>query len=323
VNARPLAAADGAAGGLHRFKTWHLFAVAVAIWGTTWHAITYQLGPVAPEVGVALRFALAGALVLAVCAWRGMPWRVARASHARLALQGALLYGVSYVCVYHAERWVASGLVAVGYSASPLIVGLGAHWAFGAPLTRRFLYGAAFSVLGVGLIFWPELSAAAGSRSTLRGAAFTAAAVLLSACGTLSASRNSARGLAFWPALGWGMCYGAITTGAIAVAMGHSFALPAALSWWLSLVYLSLAGSALAFACFLSLQERVGPGRAGTVGVMTPLIALLVSLALEGYAPGWITLAGVLLALLGNWFILRQAAAPKIADPSPPKESPP
>jgi drug/metabolite transporter (DMT)-like permease len=315
---RPLAAAVGAAGALHRFKTWQLFAVTVAIWGTTWHAITYQLAAQAPEVGVALRFGLAGALVLAICAWHGMPWRVARASHARLALQGALLYGVSYVCVYHAERWVASGLVAVGYSASPLIVGLGAHWAFAAPLTRRFLYGAVFSVVGVALIFLPELSAVQGNHATLRGAAFTAAAVLLSACGTLSASRNSAHGLAFWPALGWGMGYGAITTGGIALAMGHSFALPLALSWWLSFLYLSLAGSALAFACFLSLQDRVGPGRAGTVGVMTPLIALLVSLGLEGYAPGWITLAGVLLALVGNWFILRRAAPPKIADPSAP-----
>ena len=39
-----------------RFKTWQLFAVCVLSWGTTWHAITYQLGHNTPEVGVALRF---------------------------------------------------------------------------------------------------------------------------------------------------------------------------------------------------------------------------------------------------------------------------
>ena len=48
---------------MHRLKNWQLFAICVLTWGTTWHAITFQLGTVAPEVGVALRFALAGAVV--------------------------------------------------------------------------------------------------------------------------------------------------------------------------------------------------------------------------------------------------------------------
>jgi len=66
---------------------------------------------------------------------------------------------VSNLCVYHAERWVASGLVAVGYSASPLIVGVGARLAFGAALSWRFMLGAALGLGGVALIFWPELAA--------------------------------------------------------------------------------------------------------------------------------------------------------------------
>ena len=46
---------------MHRLKNWQLFAICVLTWGTTWFAITFQLGHVAPEVGVAMRFALAGA----------------------------------------------------------------------------------------------------------------------------------------------------------------------------------------------------------------------------------------------------------------------
>jgi len=48
---------------VHRLKNWQLFAVCVVVWGTTWHAITYQVGQVAPEFGVALRFGLAGVLM--------------------------------------------------------------------------------------------------------------------------------------------------------------------------------------------------------------------------------------------------------------------
>ena len=44
---------------MHRLKNWQLFAICVLTWGTTWFAITFQIGHVAPEVGVAMRFALA------------------------------------------------------------------------------------------------------------------------------------------------------------------------------------------------------------------------------------------------------------------------
>jgi drug/metabolite transporter (DMT)-like permease len=47
--------------------------------------------------------------------------RVPAREHALLALQGVFMYGVSYVSVYEAERHLPSGLVAVGYSASPLL----------------------------------------------------------------------------------------------------------------------------------------------------------------------------------------------------------
>jgi len=76
---------------MRRFETWQLFAVCVAIWSTTWHAITYQLGPTAPELAVALRFDLAGALVLLACSWQRLRLRLSLADHARLAWQGTFL----------------------------------------------------------------------------------------------------------------------------------------------------------------------------------------------------------------------------------------
>ena len=318
---------------MSRFKTWQLFAVCVLSWGTTWHVITYQLGHTTPEVGVALRFALASVLVLAVCALRGIPLRFALRDHAVLALQGALMFGLSYVFVYHAERHLPSGLVAVGYSASPLIAGLGAQALFGQRVSARFVGGGVLGLMGVALIFWPEFGkAAAGSASPAHGAgslgaaasvgvgaAFTVGAVLLSSSGSLIASRNRHRGLPFWPSMGFGMGYGALTTAAIALAMGHRFAPPALLSWWVSLVYLALAGSVLSFACYLTLQERLGPGPSGAIGVMTPMLALVVSIGFEGYRPDAITGAGVLLAVAGNVLMLRRGRVeqpPRIAGSS-------
>jgi drug/metabolite transporter (DMT)-like permease len=291
---------------MHRLKNWQLFAICVLTWGTTWFAITFQIGHIAPEVGVALRFALAGTVILGLCVLRQANLRFTPAQHAVFALQGGFMYGVSYVCVYHAEQHLVSGLVAVGYSASPLVAGLGARALFGVNLRPRFILGGLLGIAGVALIFWPEFGKTTGDRNTLLGAVFTVGSVLLSTVGSLTASRNHSRGLPFWPALGFGMLYGAAASALLALLQGQSFAPPLIASWWLSLFYLALAGSVLTFASFLTLQERIGPGPSGTIGVMTPLLALVVSIAFEGFHPDVLTFAGAALAVGGNVLMLRR-----------------
>lgn len=292
---------------MHRLKNWQLFATCVLTWGTTWYAITFQIGHTAPEVGVAFRFALAGVTVLAVCAVRGMQLRFGLREHALLALQGCFMYGVSYICVYHAERHIVSGLVAVGYSASPLVAGLGAHWLFGMRVNRPFVAGGMLGLVGVALMFWHQFSETSGNPNAAIGAAFIVGSVLLSAVGSLTASRNRLNGLPFWPAMGFGMLYGAMACTIIAVLQGQDFAPPPVLSWWISLFYLALAGSVLTFACFLTLQERIGPGRSGAIGVMTPLLALIISMIFEAFRPDLLVLAGAVLAVSGNVLMLRRA----------------
>jgi drug/metabolite transporter (DMT)-like permease len=291
---------------MHRLKNWQLFAICVVTWGTTWYAITFQIGYMAPEVGVAFRFAIAGSAVLAMCAVRGMRLRFTLRDHGLFALQGSFMYGVSYICVYHAERHIVSGLVAVGYSASPLVTGLGAHWLFGLAVTRRFILGGLLGLAGVALMFYPQFGAAAGNPGAALGAAFIVGSVLLSAVGSLTASRNRAHGLPFWPSLGYGMLYGSAVVTCIALLQGQSFMPPAAAAWWASLLYLALAGSVLTFACFLTLQERIGPGPTSAVGVMTPLLALLVSMLFEAFDPDVLTLSGAALAVAGNVLMLRR-----------------
>jgi drug/metabolite transporter (DMT)-like permease len=233
--------------------------------------------------------------------------------HALLAFQGVFMYSVAYLAVYHAEMHVPSGLVAVGYSASPLVAGIGAWLLWRTPIDARFLAGGALCVIGVTLIFWPQFAPMANGASTTRGALFTIAAVLLSALGSLAASRNKVHGLPFWAALGWGMVYGAALSAGIVVALGQPLALPspqAAPSWWVSLAYLALAGSVIAFACFLTLQQRIGPGPASTVGVMTPVLALVVSAWFENFQPVPLTWVGALMAVAGNMLILKKASRP-------------
>jgi drug/metabolite transporter (DMT)-like permease len=283
-----------------KLRTWQLFALAVLVWGTTWHAIVYQIAETPVVWGVALRFALAGAFCGVIAAWRGERLWIGPRGLALASLQGLFMYSLSYLCVYEAEHHVPSGLVAIGYSLSPIINGVASHLIWKTPLSLRFLKGGLMGAAGVALIFAPEWSRVDTKGETGLGLLFTVAAVLLSSVGSLASSRNRALGLPFWATMAWGMGAGAVLSTTLAVAQSTPLPWPMSSAWWASLLYLSIAGSAVAFACFLGLQQRLGPGPASTVGVATPVLALIVSTALEGYVPTLWTLAGVAMALGGS-----------------------
>ena len=127
----------GRGSGRGSLSNLQLFVGCVAIWGSTWLAITYQLGRVAAEASVSYRFFLASALIFGYCVARRLPLRYPPREHLWIALFGILMFSVSYIFVYYAEEHVVSGLVAVGYSASPLLGLVGMRVFFGTPMTGK------------------------------------------------------------------------------------------------------------------------------------------------------------------------------------------
>lgn len=277
-----------------------LFAVSTIIWGTTWYAITFQLAAVAPEFGVALRFAFAGGTILVFCIWRGIGLRYDRRQHAQIALLGLTNYSVSYILIYHAEQHIVSGLVAVGYAGAPLINMLLSRWMLGTPLSRRVTVGGGLGLAGIGLIFWPELAALQSNPAVVLGAAQTAIAVLISCYGNVCVSKLYDEGVSGWGPLGLSMLWGGAISLAAALAMGVPLSVQASPAFFASFLYLALFGSILAFGAYFALIGRIGAARASYVGVMSPVLALLMSAVFEGYDWRLATVLGMLLAVAGN-----------------------
>jgi drug/metabolite transporter (DMT)-like permease len=282
-----------------------LFLACVAIWGSTWIAIKFQLGNVAAEVSVFYRFLLASLLLFALCAARRLPLRFTPREHLWLALQGAFMFCLSYIFVYYAEEHLVSGLVAVGYSASPLLGMLGMRVAFGTPMTRQVAAGSVLGIAGITLVFWPEFAHLSSDGNVALGAVYTVLAVLLSTIGSLVAHRNHERDLPLWQSMAWGMLYGSAVCLAVIVLTGKRLAFQATPPYVLSLAYLAVLGSIVAFAGYLTLLKRIGAARSGYIGVMTPIIALLLSAAFEGFRWHPLTGAGIAVSVLGNVVILR------------------
>jgi drug/metabolite transporter (DMT)-like permease len=279
-----------------------LFSIATLIWGSTWLAITFQLGVVSPEASVVYRFALAAALLAVWCSTTGQTLRFSPKQHLWLAAQGTFLFGLNYLCVYWAERYVASGLVAVLFSLIVFFNLIGVRLFFATRINRRTLVGATLGVSGVVLLFWRDLGV--GHGDALVGILFAAVGTLLASGGNLLAVRNQRHGVPVLPGVAWGMGYGALVIALVAQIDGASWGFEATPRYVWSLLYLSVFGSIVAFGTYLTLLGRIGAARAGYVGVAVPMVALLLSTVFEHYEWTLPALVGAALCVAGNVLVL-------------------
>ena len=284
---------------------WLLFVIPSFIWGTTWLTIKFQLGVVAPEVSVAYRFGLAALVLFVWCALRRIPLRFERRTHASLALLGLLQYGSNYVLLYMSEADLTSGLVAVLFALVLVWNLAGARLFFDRPLTLPVVAGAAIGMAGVALVFWPEASQlrAAGHA---RGVALAVAATLAASAGNLWSERVYARDVSIAASTAWAMAYASLSVAMYCALRGIPFAFDASIPYLLSLLYLALFGSVLAFIGFLTLLRRIGAGRASYTAVVIPVLAMATSTLFEGYRWSTLALSGMGLVLAGNVMVLRE-----------------
>jgi drug/metabolite transporter (DMT)-like permease len=285
-----------------------LFAIATAIWGSTWLAIKFQLGVVAPEASVAYRFALAALLLGAWCLATGRSLAFPASAHRWFAAQGATFFGLNYVGVYLAERHVASGLVAVVFSTIVFMTPFLTRWAFAMPIRAGTLVGAVLGVGGVALLFLPEIAAARNGGDAALGIAYALGSTVIAAVGNIVSMRIQRDGRPLLASTAWGMAYGAVVSAAIAALGGTRWTFDASVAYVASLAYLAVLGSVVAFAAYLALLRKVGAGPASFVGVSTPVVAMLLSTLFEGYRWTWTAAAGVALAVAGNLIALRAPA---------------
>ena len=286
-----------------------LYLASVLIWGSTWLAITFQYGKVAPEVSVAYRFALAAAMLMAWCVAKRKAMRFSLRQHGWIALQGALMFGANYVLVYLAEQRIPSGLMAVIFSLLAVLNLLGARAFFRTPVRMGALGGTALGIAGVALVCLPRASFGGGSAFRA-GLLFAVVATVVSSLSNLLSQRNQRHGLPVMQTNAFGMLYGAGFVTLYCLAAGRSFTLDLSARYLGSLAFLSLFGSVLAFGAYLTLVGRIGAGRAGYAMVAIPMVALGLSTAFEGLRWEWTLALGAALCLAGNLLVLPRAPKP-------------
>jgi drug/metabolite transporter (DMT)-like permease len=281
------------------------FIICTLIWGSTWFVIVSQLRYVPAAWSIAYRFGLAGIAMFIVAATMRAPLKLPRSGHALAAIVGLTQFTLNYCFVYAAEERIASGLVALISALLIVPNALFGSLFLGQAVSRRFLLGSGVAMAGIALLFAHEVGQSAGDpHRVLMGVLLSIAGLMAASTANVLQATQRAKALPPATLLAWSMVYGT----AIDVAYAWTTAGPPAFStapiYIAGLLYLALAGSAVAFSLYFGLIRAIGPARAGYIAVLIPVIAMLLSTLFEGYrwtptaaAGAFLTLAGLIVAM--------------------------
>lgn len=282
-----------------------LYALVVLIWGSTWAAIPYQLGEVAPELSVAYRFGIAALALYGYAALSRRDLRLSSETLPMVFLQGALLFSLNYFLVYYGTARITSGLVAVLFSSILLANAYFERLFFRTPIDARLLAAGALGMGGIAMIFWPEVSTISLADDTVVGILLVLASVICASLGNMTAVVNSTRrGLPVLAINAHAMAFAAVLSFLIALLLGREVVFLVERGYLLSLAYLAIFGSAIAFGGYVALIRLIGPARAAYSSVLFPVVALTISTLFEGYRWTLVAGVGIILTLAGNWLIL-------------------
>ncbi|SCA57102.1 Membrane protein [Candidatus Terasakiella magnetica] len=284
-----------------------LYILTVLIWGSTWLAIKYQLGSVAMEISIAYRFALASLVLLAFCLIRRKNLKFDLRTHMWMASLGAFLFSGNYFFMYWATGHITTGLVSVVFCAMVVINISLSRLFFKTEITRRVLIGASLGMIGICLVFWPEVKTFDLSDEGFFGMVLAFIGTVSASCGNMVSARNQKNGVPVMQANAWGMAYGTIFISIAALVQGHEFGFDPSLEYVSSLVYLAVFGSVIAFGCYLTLLGNIGADKAVYSVVLFPLVALSLSTVFENYHWPVEAIIGVPLVLWGNVLVLSKA----------------
>ena len=285
-----------------------LYLATVLIWGSTWFAIKFQLGVVEAEVSLIYRFALAAGILILFSLFTKRNLRFSLPQHFFIVLQGLFLFSTNYLIFYWATGLLTSGIVALLFSTVILMNIVNGALLLKQPVRARVVLGAMFGIAGIASIFWSEVADVGNHADSWQGLWMCLIATFLASIGNILSARNQKNNLPVVQTNAWGMAYGSLFMVLYALYRGTTFNYDPAFSYSLSLVYLSLFGSILAFGSYLTLIGRIGADKTAYAAVLFPVIALLLSTLFEDYRWTLAAIFGFGLVLIGNYLVLKQPA---------------
>ena len=282
------------------------FLLVALIWGSTWYVITGQIAEAPPAWTICWRFMLATPAMFAVAVLTGKSLSIGRSGHGLAMLLGLIQFCANLNFVYNAELHLTSGIVAVMF-ALMIVTNAALAWGMlGERVTRRFWLSGIVAFAGMILLLVHEAQFGLARGDVLLGAILTLAAIGSASLANVLQAGKTGRALPMASLLAWGMLYGALFNGLLAVILHGAPVLPRDGAFWAGLAWLAIGGSVVTFYFYYGLIRRIGAGRAAYQNILVIIVAMLISTGLEGYRWSMLSVLGAALALAGTILALRE-----------------
>jgi drug/metabolite transporter (DMT)-like permease len=178
----------------------------------------------------------------------------------------------------------------------------------GSPIRLSVVLGGVIGLVGIAIVFWPEISAFSLSDKTALGVLLAASSTFMASLGNIISVRHQKYELPVIQTNAYGMAYGAVIMGIDVIASGKPFNFETTVVYIGSLFYLAVFGTVIAFGCYLKLIGKIGADRAAYATMLFPIVALAISTFYEGYQWSAHNIIGMLLVLLGNGLVINKKA---------------
>lgn len=249
------------------------FGCVYLFWGSTYVAIRFGVEVLPPFVLASIRFLIAGPLMLALCAAKGLKLRQSWRDFAMLAAIGVLMLGIGNMGLVWCEQYLSSGLAALLIAVIPIFVALfEAFLPNGEGLMAKGWVGIGVGFLGLVVLVSPGL-VEPGHKSQLMGSAVAILSAFAWTCGSLLSRRAKLAASAF-VAAAWEMMFAGVFNFGLMVATGGSYRVHWTMQAVWSIAWLVTFGSLVGYTAYIYLLDNVPVAKVSTYAYVNPIVAV-------------------------------------------------
>ncbi|HEV2717468.1 MAG TPA: EamA family transporter [Terriglobales bacterium] len=280
-----------------------VWLILCGIWGSTWLFIKLGLTDLPPLTFAGIRFVFASLILILLILARGVRWPRKGTEWLLIAVVGLLQFSLNYGLVFWGEQRIPSGLAAVLQSTFPAFGLVIAHFYLPAErITAKKAIGVLLGFFGVAIIFSDQLTIA--GKGALLGSVALVLSAFFGSYGNVLVKAYGTQIDPFVLAAGQMVC-GFPPLLALGIATeGNPFKFhwtPLAI---LSLAYLVIVGSVIAFTLFYWLVRHMDVTNTMLIALVTPVVAVMLGMMVLHEQFNWRLFAGAACIISGIGLIV-------------------
>ena len=275
------------------------FAIVCMVWGTTYLAIRVAVETIPPLLLTAMRFIVAGLVMLGIARARGEAIPTKQSTLVNLALVGFLMVGIGNLAVVWAEQWVPSGLAALFVATAPFWMALLELFRSGGErVDARGAIGLMIGFAGVAMLVTPKGAGGAYDVHFVIGALVMQLGSLAWQLGSLR-SKYSLKNVPLLASASLQMLFGGIMVGIVGFLIGEPARLRFTPRTFLALAYLTIFGSIIAYSAYVYALAHMRTSQSSLYAYVNPVVAVILGWLILHESLTWVSVLAMCVILMG------------------------